>query len=573
MSSIFTPEVKEIVLAYMEALDCGRSLAIAIMLREGDWQGIFEMKTPVHHYEGPDAYYRAVSATSLLSKLNTRVKNVDPDEEARKKWLAAEKQCFVTNRRFGEILDFGTLNGEPVPSAVHEFLVRMRKAFSWLLGERPPEEIEGRFGPGATISDAAERTTVPHKCSSVPTITASASHFLIPWVGTKWGAAVASRGDEIVFERGNRFFTAPKKATESRPCAKSPSLNAFYQLGVGKIMRRRLNRHKLLESTSQDTHRRVACVGSSTDDLVTIDLSSASDTVATALVELVAPPLWFELLDDLREKVTYVPGHSNSSVAKGTYVLEKFSAMGNGFTFELETAIFASIVTACDETLIPGHDFWVYGDDIIVPKRVSEDVIAALRFCGFTPNESKTFTTGPFRESCGGDFYLGCNVRGHYMKELPIEPQDYIGLANGMRRVIENARRIERDWGPIKTGSKMSRTLLRAWFRTLDCLPSAVRRCRGPIELGDLVITDDEKHWSIRWRGQTRYVRCYRPVRPNSVRFDRFCGDVQYAAALYGVSPLSPLKPRRGWPEFFDSRRIPMRGDVEGYKVGWLPYS
>jgi len=57
------------------------------------------------------------------------------------------------------------------------------------------------------------------------------------------------------------------------------------------------------------------------------------------------------------------------------------------------------------------EDVHVYGDDIIVRKSVYEPLIELLAYLGFTTNSRKTFSSGPFRESCGADWYEGKDVR------------------------------------------------------------------------------------------------------------------------------------------------------------------
>jgi len=52
----------------------------------------------------------------------------------------------------------------------------------------------------------------------------------------------------------------------------------------------------------------------------------------------------------------------------------------------------------------------VYGDDIIVPVDTLVHVIRYLEAFGLKVNTDKTFGTGKFRESCGGDYYDGVDV-------------------------------------------------------------------------------------------------------------------------------------------------------------------
>jgi hypothetical protein len=376
-------------------------------------------------------------------------------------------------------------------------------------------------------------------------VTPGSQYLLYYWHFTAWSRALTkdhpdrSDPDSV---RGNRFTTVPKDATQNRGIAVEPSINGFYQLAVGQLLRRRLSKYGINLEEGQTIHRRVACEASIYNHFSTIDLSSASDTVSKNLVKLLLPGDWYQLLDSLRSPVT--------QIGDKTVYLNKFSSMGNGFTFELETLIFLvlSIVTYefQGKHLTAGSDVFVYGDDIIVPREGVECLISLLRFSGLTVNRKKTFITGSFKESCGGDFFSGVNVRPHYLKEYPNDPQTWISLANGIRRMVVNHNH---------SGGRV-RMPQRAWFRALDHLPTNIRRLRGPDALGDLVIHDCEERWSYRWRHSIRFIRVWRPV-TRGIPLSKWSPLVQLASALYGVPSTGPI----------------LRGSVKGYKVGLVPYS
>ncbi|DAD50930.1 RNA-directed RNA polymerase [ssRNA phage SRR6049586_1] len=554
MSNFISPEVNDLALTFMEGLSCPRSLTVAILLRYSEVEQLVNLKCNPRAYLTPDQYLDAASATDFLRKVEFDIPGVDREASAMSKWWWAERECYKTNERLQALVDsdVSTIADQPVGDALRSFILQVRKELQSLIGLRPPRdwEIPGRFGPGATMSDSAQRSTVLHKLSSTPTLTPSALGLLFPWTDTAWARACANRGDVPSFVRGNSYFSVPKTALTHRSCAKEPSINGFYQLGLGSVLRNRLAKRGFDLVHGQSVHRQVACSASKSGELCTIDLTSASDTISINLVKLLLPREWFSALNSVR---------STHTLVKGKWVrLEKFSSMGNGFTFELETAIFAAItLTACRGN----PNVYVYGDDIIAPVEHASDVIGALRFFGFTPNADKTFVDGPFRESCGGDFFSGVAVRPFLLKELPSEPQDFITIANGIRRLALN------------NGQNPTRfaRLRRSWFRCLDNIPSTIRRCRGPEGLGDIVIHDDESRWSYRWRSSIRYVRCYRPASFRTIGMNRFCGDTQMAAALYGIA-LHPEKSHDTRPGF-DSRGIVVRDGVTGYKVGWAPFS
>ena len=137
--------------------------------------------------------------------------------------------------------------------------------------------------------------------------------------------------------------------------------------------------------------------------------------------------------------------------------------MGNGYTFELETLLFYCLVEA-----VCGKDgrLSVYGDDIICPSNRAAVVTRLLKFCGFSLNEDKSFSEGFFRESCGGHFYRGVDVKPFYIERYPRTLAQVINLHNdivswhaGMRpipRLIRIARQCRRMiprsfWGPVGT--------------------------------------------------------------------------------------------------------------------------
>jgi hypothetical protein len=242
--------------------------------------------------------------------------------------------------------------------------------------------------------------------------------------------------------------------------------------------------------------------------------------------------------------------------------LEKFSSMGNGYTFELETITFAAIAMSVCHDCVLGRDVHVFGDDIIVPSRHATEVCELLSLLGFSLNVKKTFLEGSFRESCGGDYYDGVGVRPYQLKESPNEPQQIIAFANGLRRAA-------RQYGAPSDRPLYSR---RAWFKLLDLLPTAIRGCRGHEDLGDIVIHDDEKYWQCRNRASIRYLRCYRPATYRKVRWEGFSYDVQFASALYGVA-LMPLGRTLLSRNGLDGRYLIPRDGVTGYKVGWVPFS
>lgn len=546
MKKTFLPhDVVETVLRLCEDLATPRCLTVAILVRYREWDQLASLSVDPLLYSSADHLKSDLAASSFLRKCVDLPTTVDRKAAAVRGFFDCEKECCLSNVRL-EPLIYG-MQSHPDDGRLYELIALAKKFLSRLLG-RAPTVVSGRFGPGSTYGDSGEFATVPHKMSSSPTFTTQAIPCLFPWIQSKWAKALMEDNPDWTFPdscRGNRFTTVPKDCTKDRGIAIEPSINLFYQLGYGRLLKRRLRRAGLNLAKGQDIHRQVVCEASIRRHLCTLDLSNASDTICKNLVKLLLPPDWFDVLDSLRSHYTLVEGQ--------WYRLEKFSSMGNGFTFELETCIFLALVHATLEANghkpIVSHDVFVFGDDIIVPNEFAQEVMAVLRFFGLTINKKKSFFSGDFRESCGGDFFRGVNVRPYFMKELPYEPQHYISVANGIRSMAIYCH----------AADYFDDRYRRAWFTVLDCIPSNVRRCRGPEELGDLVIHDHQTRWSIRKRNCITYVSVYRPHRFKKVKWDRFSGGVVLASALYGVGG--------------DSEGIIPRGDPLSFKVGWTPLS
>lgn len=142
----------------------------------------------------------------------------------------------------------------------------------------------------------------------------------------------------------------------------------------------------------------------------TVDLKNASGSVFTELVRELFPCAWFKMLNDLRSP-SWVMDESDPVKYSG------FVSMGNGYCFPVETLIFASICSAAHAYTGTTPDFRVYGDDIIVRQNESGVVQEYLRYFGFELNPDKSFFFGPFRESCGADWYDGEPVRPVYLDD------------------------------------------------------------------------------------------------------------------------------------------------------------
>ena len=557
-----------VVQALCEDVATPRSLSVAILARHGEWTQLLQLRVKPSDYVDSESYFKDCLVTDLLRKVEDLPTTVDREAVALKTFKDCEAQCRLTNDRLSRFNSNTLLIEDGVDERVYRFISEWRKEVMWVLGELP-DHLTPRFSGGATVGDVGDLKTTPDKMSSAPQITHGARCLMPFWHETSWSSALVKERpwlSDPLTVRGNHFFTVPKDAFKRRGCAKEPSINISLQLDVGKLMKRRL-KHKLgLDLLGgQGHHMDLARDSSVTGEFATIDMSNASDTVCRMLPQLLLQTEWHSLLTSLRSPFTLVDGK--------WYWLEKFSSMGNGFTFELETLIFATLARQIvrQEGGDPNH-VKCYGDDLIVRTEHVKSVLSALAFFGFTPNKQKTFTEGPFRESCGGDYFDGVPVRAHFLEKLPDEPQQWISLANGLRRVAFAADDRGSRWDLVR----------RAWLRVLDCLPADIRRCRGPSHLGDIVIHDDEERWGRttirpRKRWSEPYV-CRESGRKTRHLVDDGSGPV--VDAVFAYMPLPKVLPWHHWNPAVQlacctlgipSVGVTPRGGISGYRVSRVP--
>lgn len=235
----------------------------------------------------------------------------------------------------------------------------------------------------------------------------------------------------IRFENYNRVTFVPKNAKTSRSIAIEPALNLMLQLGTNKVLSKKLKRFGI-DLNSQELNRLFSRIGSKDGLFSTLDLQGASDSISLSLCKAVLPEDWYSFLYKLR--------CPNGLLNDETLIYEKISSMGNGFTFALESAIFAAFIYAAYlyYGIKPsfGNNALVFGDDLIVRTPAVPLVIKALKLGGFSLNLDKTFTSGYVRESCGSDWFKGLPVRPIFLHEPPCTVQNLFNDYNRIKRFL-----------------------------------------------------------------------------------------------------------------------------------------
>jgi hypothetical protein len=226
---------------------------------------------------------------------------------------------------------------------------------------------------------------------------------------------------------GSRLTTVPKNEDTERTIAIEPVGNMALQLAAGRYLEMALKSIGLDITNQQPKNKLLALRGSLDGSIATIDLSKASDMITPDLVRALMPRDWYSLLMTLRSPRIEVPGH-------GWMDLNMISTMGNGFTFPLMTLILVSLIYGYRASRggpnqrIDWSSTCVFGDDIIVPTHEYADICQILHQAGLVVNHDKSYSDGPFRESCGGDYYNGYDVTPFYVRNLQTDPAIYVAI-------------------------------------------------------------------------------------------------------------------------------------------------
>lgn len=552
----------------------------AAALRRRDFAGLVRAADSLssQKYEDATSHFVANQFALLVKKYPFEKKILDLSPKK-----TAIDTFFRTERRGARInTKFRLLRLDPSRDRFDAELERASVFFrSVLMTEPNYKQIFAMcdFGPGASIGVHGDATHILRKMS-VESMTVNVGaihhafagithniHFLsrfLPKRRVSGGQQMLCYDLEVAFNNylksirvveHNKVDFVLKNAKTHRSIGIESLLGGYVQKGADLSMRKRL---KLagLDLSDQSLNQRFARDGSindeSDDPFITADVRNASNSVFTEVVRRISTPSWFDLLDRIRSKY-----YEFETVVRR---YELFVSMGNGFCFPLETLIFASLCHAVGAGK-PGIDFLVYGDDIIVRRSVSERLFALLRHVGFQLNEEKTFVRGPFRESCGADWFSGEDVR-------PFTLDYELDSLESLFKFLNLSRRNERTSSfflPVRDLLlKEIPERLRLW-RPLTGLPDSAIDSTGDEHLTASNCCFKNNAWE--W-----YELVHKPVKDFKSIQDCENADLLASVALRGASSV-PFGNLEGSPEVTFRRKTRAKVARESYSAtsNWLP--
>lgn len=466
VSSFFRMEVR-LLQQLCEQFGSVRSLTVLLLTQYSEWDQLVNLQIDANHYNDRHSFENDYQVTSMLKK-NPRVPStIDKVSVAKQKFLCAESDCARANSR---IRDFCEGQGS-LDHDVLSTLSRAQEIISEILGPltRPKlsfAESNMGFGPGATTSLSGVVTLGKKFSRRVIDVTPRLLDFGLFFLPSGWKKNVTG----FRLNETNKFTTVPKDCRGDRGICIEPDLNIYVQKGIGALLRKRLEIHGM-DLQSQDRNRYLASQAIERN-LATVDLSSASDTLCREAVWLLLPFQWADLLHFARVDKTLLDGKE--------IPLEKWSSMGNGYTFELESLIFLALARAVSPSERWG-DVVAYGDDIIIPRESLDVLSRTLAFLGFKVNHEKSFSNGRFFESCGQDFFDGMNVRPIFLRGKLHDREIVLYQYANSLRLLANRR---------NGGLSCDVRLFPAWLTCFSACRSFDRH-RIPMGFGDVgFITD-----------------------------------------------------------------------------------
>lgn len=392
---------------------------------------------------------------------NILKKYVSPQLDPTKLETEAFEAFLYTNERIGQVnrnfvpprdLPRNRLNREEI------ILLRARTLISAVLHDISTDEIfahcrnSGGVTLGVSYSDTSNEAKFSFPISATHRASKLFDHYLT------WNSSLHASLNKIQAQRplcprydikqGSRATTVEKNNTKRRMIAIEPTANMFLQQGIMSVMYKRLKRVGLDVKSLPAHHRSLARFGSISGKLATIDFESASDSVAYEVLRWLLPPKWFFYIDLVRSPTI--------TIGDSEHTLSMVSTMGNAVTFPLETLVFwalgvASVMQRTKPNpnsqlaeLTDKASVSVFGDDCILPVVDAPVFTKACSNVGFIVNKEKSFMSpeAGFRESCGGDYYHGKEVRSLYLGSptstsiRALEPWLYIILNAVLKKYV-----------------------------------------------------------------------------------------------------------------------------------------
>ena len=236
-------------------------------------------------------------------------------------------------------------------------------------------------------------------------------------------------------ELPSRVILVPKTMKTPRVIAAEPAALQYMQQAIMQSLVPLLEGDPvcgpMIGFTDQSINQGMARVASVDQELATLDMSEASDRVSLRQVSSL-----LQFFPNAERAFRAVRSEKAVLPTGEVLPLRKFASMGSALCFPAEAMCFLSAIFIGIERsmlrrgvlrqrltrkeILSFHGrVRVYGDDILIPVDCVSDVVQVFQSLGWKINQTKSFWTGKFRESCGGDFYDGSDITPIRIRRMP----------------------------------------------------------------------------------------------------------------------------------------------------------
>lgn len=350
------------------------------------------------------------------------------------------------------------------------------------------------------------------------------------------------------------LVAVPKDSRGPRLICVHPKESVWIQQGCRQSLERAISApnspcHGYINFHDQGVNGRLALKASIDREFVTLDLKEASDRMSCELVR--------HLFGDFAyNKISCSRATSVTLLDDRVMLLRKWAPMGNALTFPVQSLVFYSLVRSgimCRYG-VNCSDIYVFGDDILFPRKFWDGAVNGLVRGGFIPNMDKSFRHGFFRESCGVDAYHGIDVTPLRLRSL--DPSS----GSGALSMCVLAKALDKR-GYLLTSDFLYRLVQQAWGRLpISNNPNAQGLHRyEECDLGKLLLYEKSLRFNLRFHKWQTRILLVSGVSSHAPK----CGWYHIQDSLLSLERhYVPIKERTGGLEY----AVPHR---ERLKRGW----
>jgi hypothetical protein len=453
-----------------------------------------------------------------------------------------------------------------------------RKAVHGLLKGCSPFGIRPRHGSGSSACGVK-----PHErygtCRYIPRLDAVynyGDHFFfndhhVDHSGLRWWI----HREEV--EPPARVVFVEKDSRGPRLISMEPRELMFIQQGLMTKLYDHVSKHRAIASqldfTDQSRNRDGARKASLTHDVSSLDLSEASDRVSWELVEHLFPRDWVTALAATRSLFTVLPDGR-------MVIFRKFAPMGSALCFPVEAICFWALAhaavpdggaflerTLTDNLSDDDYTLSVFGDDILCESEFTSNTVKNLESVGLKVNLSKSYTQGPFRESCGGDYLNGVDVGFVRVNHLPVAGST---KSEAAFRCVDAINNLIAHYGYGTFGEELT-AAVRQWYGSIptDCNWEII----SPD--GEVLTANDPRAWLLSELGLAEFVKPHNGLTILAPQTDvprdissRWNEDLQrFEFHLYGETPREFSLSGTDWSHLLRSSLLRGADPETGYVV------